>query len=117
MIKYLDTHAGAIQAITTVVLLFITGYYSWLTRVIAVQSRKAQRAYLIVDLVSSGVGILEFIVANEGGRAAQSISIDLVDDSHVKLSEQLKEISPIVRGVEYLAPGRTYRWLLDMRDT
>lgn len=41
---WLDTHAGSVQALATLVLVALTAYYAWTNRVLVQQTRAALRA-------------------------------------------------------------------------
>lgn len=104
---FLNADAGAIQGIATIVLVLLTGGYVFFTyRLVS-----AARPYVHLDVSSESGGVLELAVANYGDRAGERISFDVKQDIRDRQGQALSESPPFARGISYLPPGRSYRWL------
>jgi hypothetical protein len=125
IIEWLNTNAGAVQALSTLALLAMTALYVWFTKSLAAEARRSQRPYVHFDIDARGGTDLQMILGNSGDRAANDIEVKVVDRQtphglnllrrHAvperKLNLQpLRDLPPVRSGVRYLAPGRVYRW-------
>jgi hypothetical protein len=63
---WLDSHAGSVQAIATLVLVGITGYYAWVTRMLVRETRTTLLASARATLQSRMDRISEMMIANPG---------------------------------------------------
>ena len=52
LVEYLDAHAGGIQAVATLVLVVLTGYYAWASRALVRETRTTLRATARMTLQS-----------------------------------------------------------------
>jgi hypothetical protein len=63
---WLDTHSGSVQAIATLVLVAITGYYAWVTRMLVRETRTTLLASARATLQSRMDRMSEMMIANPG---------------------------------------------------
>jgi hypothetical protein len=83
MIAYLNHNAGAVQALATVALLFVTGWYAWTTRAMLSEAKRSRLlaveprvvAYLRVHEVHSNM--VQLCIANLSGAAAVAVSASI----------------------------------------
>ena len=61
---WLDSHSGSVQAIATLVLVGITGYYAWVTRMLVRETRTTLLASARATLQSRMDRISEIMIAN-----------------------------------------------------
>jgi hypothetical protein len=86
-VEWLNTNAGAVTAIATVVLTATTIVYAWLTGILAVENRRLRRAgtepeiiaYLFPD--ARHITILHLIIANVGRGPARNVSLEFEADA------------------------------------
>lgn len=117
VVHYLDVHTGAVQAAATTVLVLVTAWYTILTRNMAKSAREAQRPYVYVDIGGEGGAILEFVIGNDGDRAARDIRLQFsIAGECTELEQQLIELNPFRSGISHLAPRRRYRYELVVQD-
>ncbi|MDD2857216.1 MAG: hypothetical protein PHU75_00925 [Candidatus Nanopelagicales bacterium] len=107
---YLDAHAGSLQLISSLVLVFITGWYALLTRNMARSALESRRPYAFIDFRAEGTGRAELVIGNDGERAAQGITITATVVGSAELAAEVQAVTGIANGVSYLAPGRRYRY-------
>jgi hypothetical protein len=120
ILHFLDAHASAVQGFVAIVqgfmaivLVGVTAYYAGLTKSIARSAVDAQRPYVFFDLVGNGYGMMEFIVGNDGSRAAQDVRFALKTEGSDRLDGRLRDLAVFDSGLPYLAPGRRYRFNLE----
>jgi hypothetical protein len=124
-VQWIGNNAAAVQAISTVALLFVTGVYVWFTKTLADQARRNQRPYVYMDIDARKGTDLQLLIGNVGERAANNIQIAVEpkdgrgrrnplaqpDGSERTLNlDVLRDLAPVRSGIPYLAPGRVYRW-------
>ena len=63
---WLDSHSGSVQAIATLVLVAITGYYAWVTRMLVRETRTTLLASARATLQSRMDRVSEIMIANPG---------------------------------------------------
>jgi len=63
---WLDSHAGSVQAIATLVLVGITGYYAWVTRMLVRETRTTLLASARATLQGRMDRISEMMIGNPG---------------------------------------------------
>ncbi len=63
---WLDSHSGSVQAIATLVLVGITGYYAWVTRMLVRETRTTLLASARATLQSRMDRISEIMINNPG---------------------------------------------------
>ena len=63
---WLDSHSGSVQAIATLVLVGITGYYAWVTRMLVRETRTTLLASARATLQSRMDRISEMMIGNPG---------------------------------------------------
>lgn len=116
MVEWLNNNAGAIQAVTTVVLVAVTTWYVALTRQMVQATRTSQRPYVYFDVTSEGPGSLEFGVGNYGERAAERVGFNVLRQPTQRDGKPIADGTPLERGIRYLPPGRGYRFMVFMSD-
>lgn len=110
IIEWLNDNAGAVQGMATVALLIVTGWYAILTRNIAREARRSQRAYVYADVTTSGRSFgMEFVIGNTGSRAAHNVMVT-VAANHDEVVEALAGLGCVTHGMSYIAPGQRYRY-------
>jgi hypothetical protein len=110
LLNALNRNAGAIQAITTVVLVGVTAWYVFLTRQMVHAARRSQRPYVYIDVAGEGGLGFELAVANYGERAAENVSFEVVREFDDFRGNPISQDTPLARGIQYLPPGRGYRY-------
>jgi hypothetical protein len=93
MIEFLNTNSGAVTAIATIALLFVTGWYAWTTRALLIEAQQTRLmaseprvvSYLRAHEVHTN--IVQLCIANLSGAAAVGVSakIDQLTDWPSKL--------------------------------
>lgn len=111
-VDYLDSHAGAVQAVSAVILVVVTTWYAILTRRMAKSALESRRPYVFVDLRSEGGRSGELVLGNDGDRSAQDIDVAVSVVGSEELADSITTAFGDVRHVLYLAPGRRYRYRL-----
>lgn len=114
MIEWLNTNAGAIQAVTTIVLVGVTAWYVVLTRQMVQATRTSQRPYVYVDVTSEGASTIGLGVGNYGERAAERIAFEVLRQPNQRDGTPIAEGTPLERGIRYLPPGRGYQFMVIM---
>jgi hypothetical protein len=66
VMDWLDTHSGSVQAIATLVLVAITGYYAWVTRALARETRTILLSSARATLQSRMDPVSEIMIDNPG---------------------------------------------------
>lgn len=105
----LNRNAGAIQAVTTILLVTVTAWYVYLTHHMLQEARRSQRPYVYLKMRLDGA-LLEFGVGNSGDRAAERVEFTVVRDIVDRDGQPVSQDSPLSRGIRYLPPGETYRF-------
>lgn len=105
----LNRNAGAIQAVTTVLLVTVTGWYVYLTYHMLQEAKRSQRPYVYLKMRLDGA-LLEFGIGNSGDRAAEQVEFTVVRDLVDRDGQPVSQDSPLSRGIRYLPPGETYRF-------
>src|SRR6266851_1776621 len=78
---WLDSHSGSVQAIATLVLVGITGYYAWVTRMLVRETRTTLLASARATLQSRMDRISEIMINNPG--LFQSLdNVDVPEDDY-----------------------------------
>lgn len=113
-VEYFDTHAGAVQAISSLVLVVVTGWYVLLTRRMAKAALESRRPYVFIDFRSEGRQHGELVLGNDGDRSAQDIQLAALVVGSDELAESLRSVISGTRRVSYLAPGRRYRFRMTL---
>jgi hypothetical protein len=116
VIEWLNTNAGAIQAVTTFVLVGVTAWYVVLTRQMVQATRTSQRPYVYIDVTSDGGGTLELGLGNYGERAAERIEFNVLRQPSQRDGKPVATGTPLERGIRYLPPGRGYRFRVPMSN-
>ena len=109
LFKWLNHNSSAVQAISTVVLVFFTGWYAWLTRRLL---SEGNRPFLHLELVPQDPGLAHLLVTNTGTAAAERITFKVHTDVTWRPGESWGGQSPFVSGLDYLAPGGALTFML-----
>lgn len=109
----LDQHAGAIQAVGSLVLVLVTVVYVVLTWRTVVAVRRAQGPYVYIDVVPfGGSGHMQLEIGNAGSRAAEHVEIAVLPETDSEVGQTLSTFVPFQKPLPYLAPGRRYAYML-----
>ena len=109
LLDWLNLNSGAIQALSTVVLVVVTLGYVLLTRQMVQAMKASQRPYIYLD-VAGHVGLLELGVNNYGERAAEHVKFTILKEIADRHGKPISEGTPLRRGIRYLPPGQGYRF-------
>lgn len=110
LVDWLNDNSAAVQAVTTVVLVIVTGYYAALTRRMVREAERSQRPYVYFELFGEGGNYLELGVSNYGTRAAHNLRFEVHRSITDVDGADLTAETPLKRGLTYLPPGRGLRW-------
>ena len=113
VIGWLNSNSGAIIALATVVLVFITGFYAWATKNILEENRQmrvdAQKPEINVDLCSymvDGHTHVDLYVENLGGGPAYNVEFTVDPSFELSDKRTLGEVIFLSTGIRRLAQGR-----------
>lgn len=100
-IGWLNENSGAVQGVSTVVLLLLTAWYSWLTHRALSESN---RPFVYIEITPQhGVALLR--LGNTGTAAAERIRFAVRSDIQARENEVWSTEQPFAGGLDYLAPG------------
>lgn len=114
MLQFLNDNSGAITGLTAILLMFITGYYTWTTHLLFAEARATRLsaseprvvAYLRVHEVHSNIA--QLCIANLSGAAATNVTarIDKITEWPDRFDLQ---DSKILRDLSYLRPNEVIK--------
>lgn len=111
MIEFLNTNSGLIQAISTVILVIVTGIYVWLTgknvKILqkSEEERNRPRVILYIQQREDWLNFVNLIIGNYGLDVAREVKFSLSEDLKLlKEDEKLSNIRIIKNGVKNLIP-------------
>lgn len=111
--KWINDNSSAITALATLVLVFLTGLYVYLTRRMVLEMAKSHEADVTVDLELPDA-MLCFVVANHGQSPARNIRFNVRKDlgwlSPNPGKKGIASLNVIRDGISYLPPRRTLRY-------
>ena len=111
IVKFLNINNGSIQAISTAILVIVTGIYVWLTwknvRILQKSEEKRNRPRIIVHIQQreDWLNFVDLIIGNYGIDMAREVKFTLNED--LKLlnnNETLSNIGIIKNGIKNLVP-------------
>jgi hypothetical protein len=108
---YLDVHSGALQAISSAILVAITAVYTILTRTMAKAASQALRPYVYLDVSFTSPVLMTILIGNSGSRVAGNVRVTVLKANNEKLKEWFNDL-PLEKGIGHLAPGSTRRYSL-----
>lgn len=118
LIAAIASGIGALAAaVATVVLAWLTSKYVRLTNRLVEETRAARAPEVVVDLQFENI-VPRLVIANRGPTAAYNVQVKVSErnitwrDSNPKLSD----LAPIKKGISFLPPGRTMRYMVGMLD-
>ncbi len=114
--KWINDNAAGIQALGSLVLVFVTTAYVLLTKSLLDESRRSRRPYVYLD-IKTGAGGLQVGVGNHGDRAAEEVRFLVSEDFEGFEGVRLREAPPFADGIDYIPPGRRYDFVLDAPDS
>jgi hypothetical protein len=116
MLHFLDLHSGSVQAIASIVLVVVTGIYTFLTWFMARAAIDTLRPYVYVDALITSMAQMTVIVGNSGGRVAGDVRVKLTDASNDAIGQAVGE--PLANAIGQLAPGvrRRYSIIFKVAD-
>lgn len=116
MIDWLNKNSGAIQAITTAVLVIITIVYAWYTKrivdvtVLHEAKRNQPKVLAYVDSDEDYRSFVYLVIGNFGNSIAKNLKFKIKNDFELLVSgKKLSSLRPIAKGIKYLTPGRILR--------
>jgi hypothetical protein len=112
VMAFLNQNAGALQAISTSVLVAVTIIYVYLTNRIAKEAREQNRPYVFIDFDIND-GSLDLAVANSGNRIASNVRFKILTDIGGRGGAKVSEIPVIKNGITHVPPGRTFLYSFD----
>lgn len=116
IINWLNTNAGAVQAIATLTLVIITAYYAWQTKrnvqLLEKAEKESHRPRVAIYIIQreEWLNLIDLVIGNYGSGVARDIKFG-VDDDLVLLDkeERLKDVEIINNGLPTLAPNQVIR--------
>lgn len=120
LISAIASGVGAIAAaVATVVLAVLTAKYVRLTSKLVEETRAARAPEVVVDLQFEDI-MPRLMIANRGPTAAYNVRIKVAERSvtwrESKHEAKLADLAAIKKGVSFLPPGRTMRYMVAMLD-
>jgi hypothetical protein len=114
VLHFLNDNSGAITGLTAILLMFITGYYTWTTHLLFAEARITRLsageprvvAYLRIHEVQSN--IVQLCVANLSGAAAKDVSARIEKITEWPDRFDLQD-SKILRDLSYLRPNEVIK--------
>jgi len=109
---------GAVAAgAATVVLARLTSKYVRLTSSLVEETRAARAPEVVADLQFEDV-IPRFVISNRGPTAAYNVRIKVAEKNvawkESKHDLRIEDLAPVKKGVSFLPPGRTMRYMVRM---
>ena len=118
MIDWLNSNSGAVNAISSVVLVLVTIWYVCLTRRLVLENKKLRemtmRPALVVtaEIDETHINLINFRVENIGGGAARNIRLRTSREFMRGNNRSLNELGLFKRGIPLLSPGRNIETFL-----
>jgi len=101
-----------LQAISTIVLVFVTIIYVRSTNRIAKEASEQNRPYVFLDFDLND-GSLDLAITNSGNRVAGNVGFKIMTDIVRKDGSKLSETPVLKNGVAHFPPGRTFLYAFD----
>lgn len=114
MFDFLNQYASAIQAISAVLMIIITGALVWVTQKyvrytneMVEEFRIQNRPYVFLDFDMMDRHF-DLAICNLGNRVAHNITFELINDIENSKGEKLSEKEIIKKGISYFPPQRRF---------
>src|SRR3972149_1705737 len=78
LLNYIEPHSAIVQAISTVLLVLITGWYVYLMKKLIVTTKEAKRPYVFVELQGEGAFFLQIVIQNSGEMSAENVKFKII---------------------------------------
>lgn len=111
-------YAATVQAFTAIVLVWLTQRYVKLTGGMVAEMRAARQPVVYIDVEIEDGSMVVLIIGNSGDAPARHVQF-VVDDGipwEGKPLARPSELSALIDGLAYLAPGRRLRFMLGHLD-
>ena len=110
--NWLDLHSGAVQAITTVILVIVTAIYAWYTKKIVEitikNENKRNEPKIIAHLESDEdwLNLVYLVIRNYGRSVAKNVTFNVNENIELIHDKKLSELRFFKNGVKYFTPHR-----------
>lgn len=105
-VQWLNDNTGAVQGLSTVVLVLVTAISVILTSVSLRRQRKDRRPYVSLSVVYRQQSGAHLQIQNHGDRAAEQVTFQI--HSEPDGLQLATAHGPLSRGIRYLAPGQCH---------
>ncbi len=118
ILKFLNTNAGALSVLFTLVVTAATVFYALLTRRLVVETIQMRRAQtephvaVRVEPSDTSVYMMLLVVENVGAGPAYSLRLSVDPDFVMEQGRTLSRLGLFQHGIHYLAPGQQIRLFL-----
>lgn len=112
MIVFLDSHSGAIVAVSTIILMVITGFYAYFTWLLVQGMHKARAPFVVINFEFPD-GQLRFVVSNLGQMPARNVRFVVAQDLpwvSVFKGQGIRSMPVINSGISNLSPGKSLKY-------
>lgn len=116
IISFFNSNSGAVQGISTIILIIITFFYALQTKRTVDLMQKTEkernrpRMAVYLDQRESRIGLVDIIVANLGQGQARDIDFHLSGDLDlIQKDHKLSQLMIIQNGIKDFVPGRVLR--------
>ncbi len=113
LLDFLNQNNGAIQVVSTIVLVMITGFYAWQTRRTVEtmntvdERRNRPRVSVYIKQQEDWLNIVDLVIANYGNESARNLTFSLDGElSLMREDEKLSGLGMIKNGIKELSPQR-----------
>ena len=110
LLNYIESHSAIVQAISTVLLVLITGWYVYLMKKLIVTTKEAKRPYVFVELQGEGAFFLEIVIQNSGEMSAENVKFKIIKDLVDSDGKNLSTYVPFKLGFATIPPQRRYKY-------
>lgn len=118
ILKFLNTNAGALSVLFSLVVTAATVFYAVLTRRLVVETSQMRRAqtepHVAVRIEPSDTSVytILLVVENVGAGPAYSLRLSVNPDFVTEQGQALSQLGLFQHGIHYLAPGQQVRLFL-----
>jgi len=112
MMVFFDSHSGAIVAVSTIILMVITGFYAYFTWLLVQGMHKARAPFVVINFEFPD-GQLRFVISNLGQMPARNVRFVVVQDLpcvSVSKKQGVKLMPVIINGISNLSPGKSLKY-------
>lgn len=125
LLSVLNSNTGAIQGISTVVLVIVTAYYAKQTKrtvdhmKVSEETQTRPRIAVFLRQKDSNLSFIDLVVANYGNGLAKNVTFKVTGKNFVldkaRPERTIKSFRIIVNGIKTFGPGQEYQaWLLSV---